>query len=418
MMRTYLLKLGELVLKGGNRGSFEQVLMRNLAFKLKGTGAIIIRTQCRYYVHVADDADTATIDAIEYAFNHLFGITGWAETRRVEKDIAAISQCCIDIAKTAYQNGKKTFKIEARRTDKSFPLDSYKLCCTLADAIEPFVPDIKVDVKNPELVISVEIREKAYIYGSENHALYGLPVGTAGRGLLLLSGGIDSPVAGFLIAGRGMGLDAVHFHTYPYTSKEAHEKALKLAGILSGYTMNMKVYSLNFTAIQMRIKEIAPAPWSTIMLRMAMFEASAAVAKQCGAKCLVTGESLSQVASQTIENINCTESILRNSRQVGNIHTRPMPVLRPLIGMDKESIIRIARKIGTYETSILPFEDCCVLFSAEHPILRGNIDEALTIYASLNLDPLLTHCVGAYTCGSGIKGGFLKPVGLQGGIAL
>jgi thiamine biosynthesis protein ThiI len=243
------------------------------------------------------------------------------------------------------------------------------------------VPGMRVDVHKPEAVIHIEIREKAYIYGMDRKGLGGLPVGTAGRGLLLLSGGIDSPVAGFLMASRGMGIDAVHFHAYPYTSEEAKQKVRRLANILGAYTMGVRLYMVGFTKVQARIKEAAPLPWSTVLLRMAMMECAERIARKIKCKCLITGESLSQVASQTIENLSCTDSIVS------------LPVLRPLIGTDKAAIIIKAKQIGTYQTSIEPYEDCCVLFSPSHPVLYGDPAEAARLYESLNLEPLIEEAL-------------------------
>jgi thiamine biosynthesis protein ThiI len=304
-----------------------------------------------------------------------------------------VLDACVEEAKKAYEKGARTFKIEARRIDKSFPLGSYQLCCAAGDAVVEALPSFRVDVKNPHLTISVEVRERAYIYGEEQAGCRGLPVGTAGRGMLLLSGGIDSPVAGYMMATRGMGIDAVHFHTYPYTSNEALQKVLTLANLVSKNALSMRVYVVSFTEVQARIKEASPPAWSTIMLRMAMMQCAAAIAREAKCKCLITGESLAQVASQTVENISCTESVVHAPFRSGKIHSYPLPVLRPLIGIDKEAIITSARKIGTYETSILPYEDCCVLFSPEHPILRGSLLEAEPLYRSLELGPLIEKCV-------------------------
>jgi thiamine biosynthesis protein ThiI len=243
--------------------------------------------------------------------------------------------------------------------------------------ISSIIPRLTEKIKNPEAIISVEIREKAYVYGMGKKGRRGLPAGSAGRGLLLLSGGIDSPVAGCLMAGRGMGLDAVYFHTPPYTSQEALDKTVRLAEITGSYCMGIHLFVVNFTEIQKRIAEKSKPEWNTVLLRMAMFDAASLIARKTKAKCLVTGESLSQVASQTIENISCTES------------RSAFPVLRPLIGMDKESIITLAKNFGSYETSILPHADCCVLFSPLHPILRGTVDEAASLYNALELRDLL-----------------------------
>jgi thiamine biosynthesis protein ThiI len=372
MAETILIKLGELTLKGGNRESFEQILRRNILAMLRSLcpGYKLESRSGRIYIHCASE------EAAEKAEQHLSriaGIAGWARTRKTGKTVDEVTAACAAEGKNLLTSGVKSFKVEARRTDKSFPLNSYEICKVAGDAIRSEAPQLLVDVKNPEAIISVEIREKAYIYGAGKKGRRGLPTGSAGRGLLLLSGGIDSPVAGCLLAGRGMGLDAVYFHTPPYTSSLALEKTIRLAEITGSYAMGIHLYIVNFTGIQKRIAEKSPTEWSTVLLRMAMMEAASLVARKTKAKCLVTGESLSQVASQTIENLNCTES-----RSL-------LPVLRPLIGMDKEAITALAKEFGTYETSILPFTDCCVLFSPVHPVLRGRVDEATTLYEALKL---------------------------------
>jgi thiamine biosynthesis protein ThiI len=374
---TYLLKPGELTLKGGNRESFEGILMRNLGKMLRSGGARIEKTSGRFYVHCPEEAGAET----EEVLDRLFGIAGWAKARKCEKTPGALLAAIAEEGKNLWARGLKSFKIEARRTDKSFPLDSYGIRCAGGNAVLEAAPGIRVDVKNPQGVIYVEIREKAYIYGDSRRGLQGLPVGTAGRGLLLLSGGIDSPVAGFMMAGRGMGIDGVYFHAWPYTSEEARQKVIRLAGILGRYTLGVRLYTIGFTQVQRRIKERAPLPWTTVLLRMAMMEGAEKIALKLRAKCLITGESLSQVASQTIENMACTQSRIK------------LPVLRPLAGMDKDSIIRKAEAIGTYETSILPYEDCCVLFSPPHPVLRGDPEEAGRLYGALELEELLDEAL-------------------------
>lgn len=353
-------------------------MRRNARSMLKGTGAQLVATDGRYFIHASENVS----EKIEFTLNHLFGITGWARTRFCEKTIDAVCKACVEeahalLADGGAGGGVKTFKVEARRTDKSFPLESYGIMAVAGEAVLAAIPALKVDVHKPDAVITVEIREKAYIYAGNRKGLRGLPVGTAGRGLLLLSGGIDSPVAGFLMAGRGMSIDAAHFHAYPYTSKEARDKVVRIAKTLGHYTLGVRLHIVGFTNVQMRIKEKAPPAWTTILLRMAMMEAAESIAREERCKCLISGESLSQVASQTIENIRCTES------------RTTMPILRPLIGMDKESVTRIAEKIGTYKTSILPYEDCCVLFSPKHPTLRGDVEEASAYYERLELGDLI-----------------------------
>ncbi|MDR1956430.1 MAG: tRNA 4-thiouridine(8) synthase ThiI [Treponema sp.] len=368
-MSTYLLKLGELTLKGENRKGFEQILKRNLLSMLQGTGAKLELITGRFLVRCPEAAQ----EQVEAALAHLFGIAGWAKTRTAEKTVEGVLRACVSEAQELFDQGVRRFKIEARRTDKSFPLDSYGLRCEGGAAVLQGVPGLQVDVHAPDAVIAIEIREKAYIYGTARKGLRGLPVGTAGRGLLLLSGGIDSPVAGYMMASRGMHLDAVYFHAYPYTSEGARQKVRDLAALVGRYARGIRLYTVSFTPVQLRIQAQAPEPWRTVLLRMAMMEGADKLAQYRGDRCLITGESLSQVASQTIENISCTESLVS------------LPVLRPLIGMDKEQIIRLAERIGTYATSILPYQDCCVLFSPPHPVLRGDPTEARQRYEQLEL---------------------------------
>ncbi|AEF85795.1 thiamine biosynthesis/tRNA modification protein ThiI [Treponema primitia ZAS-2] len=373
----YLLKLGELTLKGGNRAGFEDILERNLRDLLRGTGAKILTTAGRFYVRTPQEGEAR----VEETLDRLMGISGWAKTRICEKSPQAVFAVCVAEGKALAAQGIESFKIEARRTDKSFPLDSYGIARGAGDAVSEAVPELRVDVRKPQGVITVEIRERAYIYGFSRQGRRGLPVGTAGRGLLLLSGGIDSPVAGYMMASRGMKIDAVYFHAYPYTSEEARQKVVKLAEIVGRFSLGIRLFTVGFTSLQMRIKEQAPEEWTTVLLRMAMMECAEKLAKHRRSKCLITGESLSQVASQTIENINCTGSRVK------------LPILRPLIGMDKESIIRAAVELGTYETSILPYPDCCVLFSPPHPVLRGDIGEANRLYEGLELGEMIDTAI-------------------------
>jgi len=374
---TWLIRPGELTLKGGNRKAFEIILKRNLQAMLKGHDVQIVMKDGRFYAHGPENCQPEVEDAL----NRLFGISGWAQTGSFPKTIEAVTTACKEEGRKLQAKGVATFKIEARRTDKSFPLDSYALRCKCGEAVLEAVPGLKVDIHKPGAIIHIEIREKAYVYSMDRKGLGGLPVGTAGRGLLLLSGGIDSPVAGFLMASRGMGIDAVHFHTYPYTSEEAKQKVVRLAEILGAYTMGVRLFTVGFTKVQTRIKETAPLPWSTVLLRMAMMDCAEKIARKIKSKCLITGESLSQVASQTIENLTCTQSRIT------------LPVLRPLIGADKDTITRKAKQIGTYETSIEPYEDCCVLFSPPHPVLRGDPAEASVYYEELKLEPLIEDAI-------------------------
>ena len=369
----WLIKPGELSLKGGNRQTFENILKRNILRMLAGIPARLEMRSGRFYLYAVDEH----CEKVERVLDRLIGIAGWARTRTCAKIAEEVMRACVEEARESRERGAASFKIEARRTDKSFPLDSYSLCVEGGNAVLQAVAGLQVDIHKPDFVINIEIREKAYIYSDSRKGLGGLPVGSGGRGLLLLSGGIDSPVAGFRMACRGMGIDAAHFHSYPYTSAEALQKVIALASILSSYSMGMRLHIIGFTEVQQRIKAHAPESWSTVLLRMAMMDCAEKIAEETGAKCLITGDSLSQVASQTIENLSCSESRIT------------LPVLRPLIGEDKLGIVALAEKIGTYATSILPYEDCCVLFSPPHPVLRGKPQDAGALYEMLELDELL-----------------------------
>ena len=372
MKVTYLGKLGELTLKGSNIKSFENKLVRNVRDFLKHIPADISLRAGRLYLEV----DEQFCHQAEYCLSHLIGITGWAKTVICDKTIASITKTVTELGKAAKENGAKTFKIEARRSDKSFELNSYEIMKTAAS--ELFDNNIlKVDVKNPDITIYVEVREKCFVYTDSNKGCRGLPVGTSGKGLLLLSGGLDSPVAGYRMMRRGMKIECVYFHSYPYTSDEAQKKVEDLAKILSAYGLQTTLNIISFTDVQMLIKEKAPENWSTLALRMCMMKAASMLAKHINADCLITGESLGQVASQTLENMKVTESMAE------------LPLLRPLVALDKEEIIETAVSIGTYETSILTYEDCCVQFSPRHPVLKAELNEAIDIYNKINPDELI-----------------------------
>ena len=367
---TYLAKLGELTLKGSNIQEFENLLKHNAAKCLEGTGSKILLRAGRLYI----DCDESAAPKVEFMLNHLIGITGWAKCRIAEKDIESIKKVSFELAKQMADKGAKTFKIDSRRADKGFPLNSYEINCEAAGEIESIM---KVDVHNPDCIIYIEVREKVYIYVDSETGCRGLPVGCSGKGLLLLSGGLDSPVAGYRMLRRGMKIECCYFHSYPYTSEEAKQKVVTLAQKLAYYGIQTYLNIIPFTDVQMRIKEKAPEAWSTLILRVCMMKVANLLAKRCNAKCIITGESVGQVASQTIENMTVTE------------HFSEFPMMRPCCGLDKEEIIRTAEDIDTYETSILPYEDCCVLFSPRHPVLRGRVEDAEEIYAGLEVEELI-----------------------------
>lgn len=368
----YLGKLGELTLKGSNLKTFEKQLVVNLKTALETVDAEVSLKAGRLYVHCTKES----CGGVEYALDHLLGITGWAKVISVPKTIEDITKTVTMLCKQAKERGAKTFKIDARREDKHFPLDSYGICREASSEVYDN-KILDVDVHNPDLTVYVEVRDEVFMYTDHKKTHRGLPVGVSGKGLLLLSGGLDSPVAGYKMMGRGMKVECVYFHSYPYTSEEAQKKVEDLARILSDYGMDTHLNIIPFTDVQMKIKEKAPESFSTLMLRLCMMKASNMLAERINAQCLITGESLGQVASQTIENMAVTESFAA------------LPLLRPLVGSDKEDIISIANKIGSYDISILPYEDCCVLFSPRHPVLKADIEEAKQIYEKLEVDELI-----------------------------
>ena len=371
-MMTYLGKIGELTLKGSNIHTFEKLLLKNTKEYLKDTGAKVSLNAGRLYI----DCEEKDSEQVEFTLRHLIGITGWAQTKTSEKTIEDIQKTVLETAKEAVQKGAKSFKIEAKRGDKKFPLNSYEIACQGANLVYDSGL-MEVNVHNPDVIIYVEVRERCFIYSVAEKSCRGLPVGCSNKGLLLLSGGLDSPVAGYRMMRRGMKIECCYFHSYPYTSIEAQQKVEELARTLSAYGIQTYLNIIPFTDVQMKIKEKAPEEWSTLMLRVCMMKAANMLAFRVHADCIVTGESLGQVASQTLENMNVTE------------HFAEYPLLRPLAGMDKEEIMADAHFIGTYDTSILPYEDCCVLFSPRHPILRGRIEDAEKIFASLEADELI-----------------------------
>ena len=367
---TYLAKLGELTLKGSNIQEFENLLKHNTAKCLEGTGCKITLRAGRLYIECEEEA----AQKVEFLLNHLIGITGWAKCEVCEKNMDDISRTVFELAKKMAEKGAKTFKIDTRRSDKSFPLNSYQISCEAAGPVEELM---KVDVHNPDCVFYIEVREKTFVYTDSETGCRGLPVGSSGKGLLLLSGGLDSPVAGYRMLRRGMKIECCYFHSYPYTSEEAKQKVVTLAQKLAYYGITTYLNIIPFTDVQMRIKEKAPEAWSTLILRVCMMKVANKLAHRCNAKCIITGESVGQVASQTIENMTVTE------------HFSEYPMMRPCCGLDKEEIIRTAEQIDTYETSILPYEDCCVLFSPRHPVLRGTPEAAEDIYKELEVDDLI-----------------------------
>ncbi len=381
MDKIYIIKVGEINLKGGNRKLFEKRLTNNIHRQLGDIHVCIHGRAGRFYLHYDGDSKEE-MEKIESTLERVFGIVAFSKAEMKEKTFEAVKEATVKIAdKLMAENRYKSFKIKSMRADKSFPMSSYQLSCELGGAILDKYPDLKVDLNNPDFSISAEIRDKAFIYGPDTKGLCGLPTGVAGRGILLLSGGIDSPVAGWMMAKRGLALEAAYFHTYPYTSDKSLDKVKKLAEILSQYMPSIKLHVVNYTPVQTYISENCRPNESTLLSRAAMMKISHYLAEKRDCNSLVTGEALSQVASQTAESLRFTGS------------STDYPIFRPLIGMDKEEITAIAKKIGTYETSILPYDDCCSLFAPEFPLTKPVFEKIKASYEYLKIDDLLPAAV-------------------------
>ncbi len=373
----YLVKIGEILLKLGNRKEFEDRLRSQLNRRLEGLPHKVELYPGRYFVSVPEEHAAAA----EFVLSRTPGVNGFARAFKVEKSVDAVFDAALKVAAQAVGQGGRRFKAESRRSDKSFELGSFELSAEIGARVLEAFPETKVDLHQPEFTVNVEIRERAYVYGNPSPGLRGLPVGSGGKGLLLLSGGIDSPVAGYMMARRGLSLEAIYFHAYPYTSQEAKDKVVELARVVASFSGGIKLWTIPFTETQLKIKKEARDDLVTVMTRAAMMEAAGLLAERIGANSLVTGESLGQVASQTAENLRFTQS--RTS----------LPVLRPLIGIDKEETIAMAKKIGSFEISILPYEDCCVVFSPEHPLLRAKLERETEAYEKLGLREAIAKAV-------------------------
>lgn len=356
-----LLKYGEISLKGLNRPMFEKQLLANVAKALAPLGKFSIRkSQSTVYVEpLGDDID---MQAATERLSKVFGIVNICPAAKCQKTIEDIERTTLECLSQIDLNGK-TFKVEAKREDKQFPMNSPQLCRHMGAVILKNTEGLSVDVHNPDILVQIEIRKEAFIFTQKVSGASGMPVGTAGRAALLLSGGIDSPVAGWMISKRGVVLDAVHFHSHPYTSDRAKEKVIELAKIMTQYTGPIRLHIVPFTDIQLDIIEKCPKNYLTIIMRRLMMRIAEKIARESGAMALITGESIGQVASQTMESLVVTDNAV------------DMPVFRPCIGMDKEEIVTISKKIDTYETSILPYEDCCTIFVPKHPKTKPSISE-------------------------------------------
>lgn len=379
MKEIILIKDGELALKGLNRSSFEAMLMKNIRWRIKPFGAFELK-QSQSTITVNPLDDNADLDSAADEISRVFGIAGFSRAAVAEKDINDI----LDIAPVYLKdqlNEAKTFKVEAKRSDKKFPLTSPEISAMVGERLLESFPHLSVQVKDPDIKVVVEIRDRAYIRGNQQKGAGGMPVGSSGRGMLLISGGIDSPVAAYMMAKRGVELVGIHFASPPYTSLRSEEKVHDLLAKVARYSGRIWLNTVPFTEIQEAIRENCPEEYFTIIMRRFMMRISCMLADNSDCHALITGESVAQVASQTMLALGCTDAVAT------------YPVFRPCIGMDKEEIIKISRKIETFDISIQPFEDCCTVFTPKHPKTRPQLKDVEEAEKTLDIDAL---CKRAY----------------------
>jgi tRNA uracil 4-sulfurtransferase len=374
----FVIRIGELSLKGENRDWFDRKLIRNLRRSLKGTPCSITHRENRFYLEVSDDHAMIAQRKLE----RTFGIVAFARVYRVRKSIDRIIEAALEVASAAGAAERpQTFKVSSRRSDKSFPLSSHEIETAVGDSLRSAFPLLSVHLDSPDLLVRVEVRERASVFGNDRPGPSGLPVETSGRGMLLLSGGIDSPVAGYLMAKRGMKLDSIYFDSFPYSPREAHEKAEDLSALLATYNVGMTLFTVPFADIAVTIRERAKSEYVTILMRASMMEIATRIAASRRAVAIVTGDSLGQVASQTAENIGFVD------RYAG------VPVFRPLLGYDKLETISLARNIGSYDISVRPYDDCCTVFAPRAPIIRSDLEAACREYDRIDIAEFIEPAV-------------------------
>lgn len=376
MNKVIIVRYSEIHLKGKNRGYFERVFGINMEKSLKGIKHEIRRRSGRYLVECFDEEQT---DIILEKLNKVFGIHSMSVALKVTTQMSEIFE-----AAKAVCSECGSFKVETHRADKTFRLNSMEISAEIGGRLLSVNKNIKVDVHNPQFIINIDVREDGttLVFNKFFKGAGGMPVGTAGRGLLLLSGGIDSPVAGHMIAKRGMNVDCIHFHSYPYTNLQARDKVIELAKVLSDYTCGTKLNIVSVTHIQEEIHKNCNGEYMVTLLRRFMMRIAEKIAKKCGAQCIITGESLGQVASQTIEGITSSNSVIES-----------LPVLRPLCGFDKDEIIERSRSMGAFEISIQPYEDCCTVFLPKHPVIKPSLESVLDEEEKLDVDKLVEEAV-------------------------
>ena len=374
-MKVIIIRYSEIHLKGNNRDFFESILISNIKHVLSDYAYQFGRSNARYVIRNFDENYTEQIlDAVK----NVFGVYSVSPAEEVPSSYEDISSAALSMAPVY-----GTFKVNTNRADKRFPIPSMKLSADIGGKILEQNPTLKVDLFHPDTVVSIDIREngKTFVYSEVIKGVNGMPVGTAGKGIIMLSGGIDSPVAMYMMAKRGMTLRSVHFHSFPYTSMQAKQKVLDLAKIVKKYTLHMTVDVVSFTEIQTAIHEKCPEEYMITIMRRFMMRIAEKLAQKHGAGAVITGESLGQVASQTLESITSTNSVAT------------LPVFRPLIGFDKDEIIEIAQKIGTFETSILPYEDCCTIFLPKKPVTKPRLSAVLKVESALDVETLVNNAL-------------------------
>lgn len=380
MKEIILCKYGEIALKGLNKSSFEGMMTKSVKYRLKKLGEFnIFRSQSTLYVEPLDE--DIDVDEVVDRLSKVFGIVKLCRCGVYEKDMDTILRKGPEYLAEQLESAR-TFKVEAKRSDKRFPMKSPEICAEMGGAVLDKFPHLKVDVHNPDVTVVVEIREeKAFVHAGQQDGAGGLPVGSSGKAMLLLSGGIDSPVAGYMIARRGAKVSAIHFEAPPYTSDRARMKVEKLAKIISAYCGEIDFYCVPFTKIQELLRDNCPEEFFTILMRRLMMEIAQRICEREGIQALVTGESLGQVASQTMYAMVCTDAVCR------------LPVFRPCIGLDKSEIVETARKIDTFDTSILPYEDCCTVFTPKHPRTKPKLAEVEKAQESFDWEPYIREAI-------------------------
>ncbi len=384
MKEILLCKYGEIVLKGANRRYFEDQLCKTLRYRAKNYGNFsITRSQSTIVIEPLDEM--ADMDGMFECTSKVFGLVGISRAAVCEKTMESI-EATVRAYVPQFLEGKKTFKVEAKRSDKRFPLNSVEISAEMGGVILSMMPKLRVNVREPEIVVHVEVREfGAYIHAGQFKGAGGMPVGTNGKALLLLSGGIDSPVAGYMIAKRGVCIDAVHFESFPYTSERAREKVFELARLVAQYAGTIRLHVVSLTHIQEELVKNCEEDYFTLLLRRYMMAIADRIANETGCGGLITGESLGQVASQTMQALGVTDPMAT------------LPVFRPCIGLDKEEIVQIARRINTFETSIQPYEDCCTVFTPKHPRTRPDINKVIEQQKRLDFDALVEEAYATKT---------------------